>query len=51
MRLEDKINDPSLNAANLREVLEKVSNVSVNWVGSRIVSVQGYDGFVYRIVG
>jgi hypothetical protein len=46
MRLEDKINDPSLNGTDLRKILEKVSNISVNWTGSRVVSIQDYEGFV-----
>ena len=46
MRLEDKINDPSLNSTDLREILDQVSEVSVNWKGSRIISIQDYDGFV-----
>lgn len=46
MKLQDKINDMNLTAADLLIILDK-SSVSVSWIGSRIVSVQGYEGSVF----
>ena len=46
MKLEDKINDPYLNSKDLRKMLANVSEVSVNWIGSRIIAIKEYDGTV-----
>lgn len=46
MQLQDKINDPLLDSKDLREILENISEVSVNWAGSRTIAIQDYDGSV-----
>lgn len=46
MNLVDAINSPNLSSTELLKILNKTFHVTVNWFGTRIISVESYEGSV-----